>query len=235
MRKRAAIYTRVSTKDQEPKVQMEKLTAYCEQRGWEIVDQFIDIDHGDNADRQNYKKLIDRAMKLKYDVVLVYKFDRFARSAREQVTYLEEFRAKNIDFVSFTENIDTTTPMGKAYFTIIAAIDELFLSVNRTRIKAGIEYAQKHGTKSGKPIGRQPTGHSEIKKVITLYKDGKKYPKEIQKATGISKSSYYKIVNSYDGLMRGDKPDDIQEKHYVSAKMMKRVQGIVSAMQRTEA
>ena len=89
-----------------------------------------------------------------FDVVVVWRFDRFARSVKQLVLALEEFRSLEIDFISHQEALDTVTPMGRAMFTIIAAMAELERSVIRERVIAGLEYARQHGTKSGKPIGR---------------------------------------------------------------------------------
>ncbi len=86
--------------------------------------------------------------------MLVWRFDRFARSVKQLVLALEEFRALGIDFISYQEALDSSTPMGKAMFTIIAAMAELERSVIRERVVAGLEYARERGTRSGKPIGR---------------------------------------------------------------------------------
>ena len=90
----------------------------------------------------------------KFSVVVVWRFDRFARSVKQLILALEEFRALGIDFVSHQESVDTSTPMGKAMFTVIAAIAELERSIIRERVIAGVEYARLHGTRSGKPVGR---------------------------------------------------------------------------------
>ena len=89
-----------------------------------------------------------------FDVVIVWRFDRFARSVKQLVLALEEFRTLGIDFVSHQEALDTSTPMGKAMFAIIAAMAELENSVIRERVIAGVQYAKQHGTRSGEPIGR---------------------------------------------------------------------------------
>ena len=89
-----------------------------------------------------------------FDVVVVWRFDRFARSVKQLVLALDEFRSLGIDFISHQEALDTSTPMGRAMFTIIAAMAELERSVIRERVIAGLEYARQHGTKSGKPVGR---------------------------------------------------------------------------------
>jgi DNA invertase Pin-like site-specific DNA recombinase len=87
-------------------------------------------------------------------VVVVFRFDRFARSVKQLVLALEEFRPLGIDFVSHQEALDTATPMGKAMFTIIAAMAELERSIIRERVVAGLEYARQHGTKSRRAVGR---------------------------------------------------------------------------------
>src|ERR1039458_200262 len=88
------------------------------------------------------------------ELVGTQRFDRFARSIEQLVLALAEFRALGIDFVSCQEALDTSTPMGKAMFTIIAAMAELERNVIRERVVSGIEYARRHGTKSGNAIGR---------------------------------------------------------------------------------
>src|SRR5262249_26718530 len=89
-----------------------------------------------------------------FGVVVVWRFDRFARSVKQLVLALEEFRALGIDFISHQEALDTSTPMGKAMFTIIAAMAQLERSIIRERVAAGMEHARRYGTRSGKPIGR---------------------------------------------------------------------------------
>jgi DNA invertase Pin-like site-specific DNA recombinase len=89
-----------------------------------------------------------------FDVVVVWRFDRFARSVKQLVLVLEEFRSLGIHFVSQQEALDTSTPMGKAMFTIIAAMAELERNVIRERVHAGLAHARQNGTRSGRAIGR---------------------------------------------------------------------------------
>jgi len=91
-----------------------------------------------------------------FNVVVVWRFDRFARSVKQLVLALEEFRCLGIDFVSHQEALDTSTPMGKAMFTVIAAMAELERGVIRERVLAGLEYARQRGIRSGRPVGRPP-------------------------------------------------------------------------------
>jgi len=114
--------------------------------------------YGDRASgatdkRPALSELMTDARRGLFDVVVVFRFDRLARSVKQLVLALEEFRSLGIDFVSHQEALDTSTAIGKATFTIIAAMAELERSVIRDRVIAGLEYAKQYGTKSGRAIG----------------------------------------------------------------------------------
>jgi len=111
--KRVAIYVRVSTAEQNTKAQEGELKAFAGNRGWAIHEIFRDTGSGAKDDRPGLKALIAACRQRKIDVVLVWKFDRFARSLRHLVTALEEFKRLGIDFVSATEGVDTTVPSGE--------------------------------------------------------------------------------------------------------------------------
>ena len=163
---RAATYVRVSTAkksihsgdvavyEQNPAMQLERLEAVAGQRGWKITDNFTDRASGAKENRPGLDALMANCRQGLFDVVLVWRFDRFARSVKQLVLALEEFHALHIDFVSTQEALDTSTPMGKAMFSIIGAMAELERDIMRERIVAGMAHAAKHGTKSGKPPGR---------------------------------------------------------------------------------
>jgi DNA invertase Pin-like site-specific DNA recombinase len=162
--KRAALYVRVSTTnraarnqavfEQNPEVQELPLRQMAEQRGWSVVRVYADRMSGSKSDRPGLNALMRDARRGTFDVVVVWRFDRFARSIEQLVLALAEFRTLGIDFVSSQEALDTSTPMGKAMFTIIGAMAELERNVIRERVVAGIEHARVHGTKSGSAIGR---------------------------------------------------------------------------------
>ncbi len=113
-KKRVAIYARVSTHDkkQDPETQLLPLREYASRRGFEIVDEYVDYGTGRTDDRANYKRLWDDARKRKVDVVLVFRWSRFARSTQALISALDEFRSLGVDFISFHEGSDTTTPQG---------------------------------------------------------------------------------------------------------------------------
>ena len=92
------------------------------------------------------------ARRRKFECVVVWKFDRFARSTSHLLRALEEFSALGIDFVSVTEAIDTSTPAGKMVFTVLGAVAELETSIIRERVIAGQNAARKRGVKFGRPI-----------------------------------------------------------------------------------
>ena len=162
---RAAVYVRCSTTSkkqfgdtaaylQNPDVQLKPLLQLLENRGWTLHRVYSDRMSGSKEARPGLNALMADARRGLLGVVVVWRFDRFARSVKQLVSALEEFRALGIEFVSHQEAIDTSTPMGKAMFTIVAAMAELERSVIRERVIAGLEYAREHGTKSGRPVGR---------------------------------------------------------------------------------
>lgn len=159
---RAAIYARVSTKDQQPRTQLRELKAYAKRRGFRVVHELVDIESGAKEERTNLGRLMELARKRQIDVVLVWKFDRFARSTKQLVNGLEEFRGLGIDFISYTENIDTTGAMGKLVFTIFAGIAEFERSLIVQRIKAGLDRVRAEGHTLGKaPLA--PAAIAEIR------------------------------------------------------------------------
>jgi DNA invertase Pin-like site-specific DNA recombinase len=149
---KAALYTRVSTNDQSVEMQSSDLKRYCDQRGFEVYKEYSDQGVSGTKDkRPGLDELIADAKKKKFDAVLCWRFDRFARSTKHLITALEEFRHLGIDFVSFQENIDTSSPLGKAMFTIVSAIAELERNILLERVRAGLKRAKENGRILGRP------------------------------------------------------------------------------------
>jgi DNA invertase Pin-like site-specific DNA recombinase len=150
---RAVIYARVSTlAGQSPQMQLDVLREYAIRRELEIVEEFID--HGVSGardQRPELDRLMSAARQRAFDVVLVYRFDRFARSVRHLVTALDEFHALGVEFVSYSESLDTSTPMGRAMFSIIAALAELERNIIIERSVEGQRRARARGTHVGRP------------------------------------------------------------------------------------
>src|SRR5882672_3576542 len=150
-----ALYARVSTEGQNPEVQLAALRAHATQRGWEILDEFVD--HGFSGAKER-RPALDRLMKAMWtgqlQAVLVWRFDRFARSVKHLLTALEQFRALHINFISLQEQFDTSTPIGHAMFTIIGAMAQLERDMIRERVKAGLAQARAKGVRLGRPTVR---------------------------------------------------------------------------------
>ena len=149
---KAAIYCRVSTTDQKTDMQLQDLRKFAQDRGIRIYQEYIDNGiSGSIKKRPALDNLMADAKKKKYDVVLVWRFDRFARSSRHLVEALHAFRHLGIDFISYNENIDTGSPLGEAMFTIISAMAQLERDIIRERVKAGLRTARNKGKTLGRP------------------------------------------------------------------------------------
>lgn len=152
-----ALYARVSTKNngQDPETQLIALREYAQARRFEIFSEYIDVGiSGATEKRPALDRLMDDARKRRFDAVLVARFDRFARSTRHLVLALEEFNVLGVDFISLSESIDTSTPMGKMVFTVIAAVAELERSLIRERVSMGLQKAKAQGKRIGRPTVR---------------------------------------------------------------------------------
>ncbi|MDA2934009.1 recombinase family protein [Acidobacteria bacterium AH-259-D05] len=149
---RVAIYARVSTSDQSTDPQLLDLRRYVSERGWQSYKEYCDNGVSGTTDsRPALNELMNDAKKRRFDVVLVWRFDRFARSTRHLINALEEFKNLRIDFVSYRENIDTSSPLGSAIFTIISAVAQLERDIIAERVKAGLRQAVENGKKLGRP------------------------------------------------------------------------------------
>lgn len=156
-----ALYARVSTEGQDPEVQLMALRAHATQRGWQVVEEFVDRGVSSGKER---RPALDRLMKTAwaghFQVVLVWRFDRFARSVKHLVAALETFRSLHVEFVSLQEQLDTATPLGQAMFTIIGAMAQLERDIIGERVKAGLARAKARGIRLGRP--RVPVVAAEL-------------------------------------------------------------------------
>ena len=151
---RVAIYARVSTSNngQDPTTQTRELREYAERRGWTVFAEYVDVGiSGTKEKRPELDRLMADAHRRRFDCVVVWKFDRFARSVSHLLRALESFKAQGIEFVSFSEQMDTSTPAGKMVFTILGAVAELERSLIVERVKAGLRNAKAKGKKLGRP------------------------------------------------------------------------------------
>ncbi len=149
---RTALYLRVSTPDQKPDLQFDGLRDYATRAGLDIVQDYCDVGvSGRREGRPRLNALMAAARNHEIDCVLVWKFDRFARSTRHLLAALEEFNHLGVRFVSVQDQIDTDSPMGRAMFTIIGAMAELESSLISERVTAGMRSAQTRGKHLGRP------------------------------------------------------------------------------------
>ena len=149
--KRVALYLRVSTLDQHPETQVLDLRQLAVQRGFEIVEEYTDRISGVKARRPGLDQLMAEARRGQFEVVLVWAFDRLARSVRHLLEVLDELNHLGIEFVSFRENIDTGGPLGRALVVIIGAIAELERNLIIERVRAGMRRARLEGQRIGRP------------------------------------------------------------------------------------
>jgi len=183
---RAALYARVSTANngQDSSMQTRELREYCERRGWKSEGEYVDEGiSGTKDSRPELNRLIADAHRRRFDVVVVWRFDRFARSVSHLLRALENFKALGIEFISLSEQVDTTTPMGKMVFTVLGAVAELERSLIAERVKAGLRNARA----KGKHLGR-PRVTVDAAKVAILRAHGHSW-REITEELGISKGS----------------------------------------------
>src|ERR1700752_1685880 len=161
---RIGIYARVSTKDQSCDLQLRDLRTYCAARGFSVVREHVDVgESGAKDSRPQLNELMAAARKRLLDAVVVWRFDRFARSTKHLLLALEEFRSLGIQFISYQENIDTSSPLGQALFTIVSAVAQLERDLIRERVSAGIRNAQACGKRLGRP--RRVVNHDEVRRL----------------------------------------------------------------------
>ena len=151
--RRAALYARVSTRNgQNPEMQLEELRAYCQRRQWQVAGEYVDQGiSGAKEQRPALNRLLADCRKRLVDAVVVYRYDRFARSLRQLVNALEEFRVLGVDFISLHEGVDTSTPNGRLVFGIFASIAEFERELIRARVRSGLASARAKGKHLGRP------------------------------------------------------------------------------------
>ena len=149
---KVALYARVSTESQDPEVQLAALRAHVTNRGWQLVEEFVDRGFsGARERRPSLDRLMRAAWAGQFQTVLVWRFDRFARSVKHLVAALDTFQTMNVAFISLQEQLDTSSPIGQEMFTIIGAMAQLEREIIRERVTAGLERARARGQRLGRP------------------------------------------------------------------------------------
>src|SRR6202041_2553336 len=148
-----ALYARVSTMNgQDPEMQLREIREYCQRRSWTVSAEYVDAGiSGAKEKRPELDRLLADAHRRHFDAVVVWRFDRFARSVSHLLRALEIFKSLGIEFVSLSEQVDTSTPTGKMVFTVLGAAAELERSLIGERVKAGLRNARAKGKSLGRP------------------------------------------------------------------------------------
>lgn len=197
---RAALYARVSTADQSCESQLRDLRDFAMRRGWETA-EFVDSGFsGTKEKRPALDRMLNEVKKRRFDVVLVWRFDRFARSTRFLVEALANFKSLGVQFASFQENLDTSTPMGEAMFCIVASISKLERDIIAERVRAGLRAAVARGARLGRP--RLQVDQRQLASVMR-----QKLPiRTAAKMLGVSASSYLRLARQYAATATAESP-----------------------------
>lgn len=188
--KRAAIYTRVSTQDQKTlKTQIERCEEYAEVREWVIMHRVTEVASGAKS-RTKRNELLKLCRQRKVDAVIVWKLDRWGRSVPDIVSSLQELQVLGVQFVSITEALDFTTPIGRAMSGLLAVFAEFERDMISERVKMGVSQARK----KGKRLGRPPIARNKKEEIERLWE---KYGNKslIAKELGISRRSINRVLS----------------------------------------
>lgn len=209
---RAAIYCRVSTVDkgQNPDVQLAPLKDYCAARKWEISGQYIDKGVSGSKDkRPELDKLMNDVRKRKIDYISVWKLDRWGRSLKHLINSLSELQSLGISFVSYSENIDLSTPAGQMMFHVIGAMAQYERSLIQERVKAVIANVRK---KNNGQWGKKPLCPIDKRKVIESYIDDPSLSvRKIAKKTKLSIGTVHSTLVNFKAGKLTDEGFEVSE------------------------
>lgn len=185
--KRVAVYLRVSTQDQRTDLQSDELLEFVRNRGWAIHRVYSDKATGTNGNRAELKELLQDARMRKFDVVCVWKLDRFFRSLKDLLNTIAEFQALGIEFVALRDQVDLTTPVGRLTLQVLGCLGEFEASLIKSRVVAGLEQAKRRGVR----LGRPPT--VDAQRVLRLKAEGMSLA-QIAKVVGVSKTAVHNTL-----------------------------------------
>jgi len=152
----AGIYARVSTSEQEVNNQLLEIRDFCVNNNYEIYKEYVDRSYsGSKTDRPALNEMMKDIFKRKFDVVVVWKLDRLGRSLKHLISILDQLKDKKIDFISVSQNIDTTSPAGRFYFQLLGAVAEFERELIRERVKLGLKRVRQEGKILGRPIKKE--------------------------------------------------------------------------------
>jgi DNA invertase Pin-like site-specific DNA recombinase len=190
---RAAIYARVSTPGQQSvPAQLEALREYAAHRGWEVVQEVAEVGSGASV-RPKREALLQAARRREFDVIAVVQLARWGRSLRDLVTSLEELAELGVGFVSLRDSLDFSTPAGRAMAGMLSVFAAFERDLLQERVRSGLSHAKRHGTRSGKPIGRPATARVRRTEARALASQGVAKA-EIARRLGIGYGSVYRLL-----------------------------------------
>lgn len=192
--RRVAAYTRVSTADQDTAMQMADIRRLAELRGWEVVVTVDEKASGAKL-RPARQKLIAEAKAGACDAIVVWKLDRWGRSMIDVFTTISELDAAGVPFVSVRDSIDMTSAQGRLMVQMLAAFAEFERAQLRERVTAGMKHAKKHGTRSGKAIGRPAKAAARKASITALVAQGVSLP-EIARRLEMPYSSVHRVARA---------------------------------------
>jgi len=149
-------YARVSSKTQDLEIQINEIKKYCEYRNFEIVRIYTDKISGKTIQRDGFESMMQVLHKKTFDAdaVVVHKIDRIGRNLKNLIDIIDDFSKTGIQFISITDNVDTTSPQGKFMFHLIGAFAEYERTLINERTRLGIDEALKNGVRFGRPRKR---------------------------------------------------------------------------------
>ena len=143
---RVAIYARVSTlNNQDPEMQLREVREYCERRGLVVTEEYVDRISGSKESRPHLNRLMADAQRRRFDIVVVWKLDRWGRSLKHLVNSLAQLESLGVAFISLRDNLDLTTPSGRLMFHVIGAMAQFERSLIQERVRAGLRNARAKG------------------------------------------------------------------------------------------
>jgi DNA invertase Pin-like site-specific DNA recombinase len=176
-------------------MQVTELREYCQRRGWEIAGEYMDQGIiGAKEKRPQLDRMLAECRSRKLDAVVVWRYDRFARSLKQLVNALDEFRALGIEFVSLHDGCDTTTAQGRLVFGIMASLAEFERELIRERVRAGLEAARARGKRLGRP-----QLHVDVERIATLRGQGRSWrtiSREMGIPAGTARSVYLRLAKN---------------------------------------
>lgn len=196
---KVAIYLRVSTEEQGKKgisldAQEDRLRQFSKSKNYEIFDVYKDVSSAKNDKRKDFQRMFSDAQQKKFDIILVFKLDRFMRNLRQFLFYFDEFEKYGVQFASLMENFDTSTPMGRAVIKMVA----IFAELERDMISQRAIEIREFQSKGTKAINRPPFGYK-------VNKRSKKYE--------LDEENYGKVIQIFDLFLSGKSLNDLSQQY----------------------